>query len=289
LAVDQVHAAPTANATEVVEQGQLFLLSPSTRSVNISSRGRVSASDPMIAGFIISGTEPKTVLVRALGPTLSAFGVSGTLGNPRLQLFRDGQPVAENNDWRFNQNAAGISATGMAPTTASESALLLTLAPGAYSAVVRDETRGSGTALVDVFEFDQRPAHTAARVVNLSTRATVGSGDDVLIGGFVIEGREKRDILVRALGASLGQYGVTQPLADSTLEIVDQRGLVVVSNDDWNNDVAARAYFQTQTSLRPSNATDAAALVSLAPGTYTVIIRGKHGASGTALAEVNTL
>ncbi len=82
---------------------------------------------------------------------------------------------------------------------------------------------------------------------------------------------------------------MTQPLADSTLEIVDQRGLVVVSNDDWNNDVAARAYFQTQTSLRPSNATDAAALVSLAPGTYTVIIRGKHGASGTALAEVNTL
>lgn len=289
LAVDQVHAAPAANATEVVEQGQIFLLSPSTRSVNISSRGRVSASDPMIAGFIISGTEPKTVLVRALGPTLSAFGVSGTLGNPRLQLFRDGQPVAENNDWRFNQNAAGISATGMAPTTANEAALLLTLAPGAYSAVVRDETGGSGTALVDVFEFDQRPAHTEARVINLSTRATVGTGDDVLIGGFVIEGREKRDILVRALGASLGQYGVPQPLADSTLEIIDQRGQVIASNDDWNNDAAARAYFQTQTNLRPADATDAAALVSLAPGAYTVIIRGKHGAIGTALAEVNTL
>jgi len=127
LAVDQLHAAPSTNAEEVVEQGQLFLLSPSTRAVNISSRGRVLGNDPMIAGFVISGDEPKTVLIRALGTSFSAFGVSGVLANPRLQIFKDGAPVAENNDWRFNLNAAAISVTGLAPTSANESALLLSL------------------------------------------------------------------------------------------------------------------------------------------------------------------
>lgn len=287
LGVDQVHAAPTANATEVVEQGQLFLLSPSSRAVNISSRGRVQGNDPMIAGFVISGTEPKTVMIRALGPTLSAFGVDGVLANPRLQIFQGAQPVAENNDWRFNQNAPAIAATGMAPTQNAESAMLITLDPGAYTAMVRDEGGGSGIALVDVYEFDLRPAHTAARVVNLSTRATVLTGENVLIGGFVTEGREPKKLLIRALGASLANYGVTTALADATVELVDSQQTTILTNDDWNSNAAAAAYFTANPLLRPLNATDAAAVVTLAPGTYTAVIRGKNGATGTALVEVN--
>lgn len=284
----QAHTAARTATAEVVEEGQILLLAPSTRQTNISSRARVAANEPMIAGFVISGTESKTVLVRALGPTLGTLGVEGSLNNPRLQLFKDGQPVAENNDWRFNQNSTAITATGLAPTSNNEAAMLLTLAPGSYTAIVRDEQGASGVALVDVFEFDTKPGHTAARVVNLSTRASVGSSGEVLIGGFSVAGNESKRVLIRALGPTLGTFGVANTLGDTQISVF--RGSATVgSNDDWAADATTAGVLNSLTSLRPGNATESALVLTLEPGVYTVVVRGANNATGSALLDVTEI
>lgn len=286
--VDQIHAAPATNAAEFVEQGQIGLLSPSSRATNVSSRGRVTASDPMIAGFVIGGTEPKTVLVRALGPTLSAFGLTGVVANPAVQLMRDGQPVAENSNWRFNQNSAGITATGLAPTNAVEPALLLSLPPGTYTATVRDEANGAGVALVEVYEFDLQPGHTNGRVVNLSTRTSIGTGEGILISGFAIEGREPKKVLLRALGPTLTGFGVAGAIADPRLTLY--RGTQSLgSNDEWSQNAAAVTELNTRTHLRPGSTVEAAMVVTLDPGIYTVTVDGANAGTGTGLLDVTEL
>lgn len=288
LYVDQIHAAPAANAAEVVERGQLCILAPSTRHSTISTRGRVSPGSPLISGFTISGTEQKTVLVRALGASLSRFGVTGAIANSRLQLFRDSTPVAENNDWKFNPNAAAITSAGLAPFSDTDSAVLLSLAPGNYTVIVQDDTGGSGTALVDAYEFDLQPGHTQARVTNLSARGGVGTGESVLIGGFTVDGREDKRVLIRALGPTLTGFGVTGALGDTRLRLF-RGATLVATNDDWSQDAASVALFGTSSALRPGSNVESTLVQTLSPGTYTVIIDGANAATGTALFDVNEL
>lgn len=290
----QAHYAATAansptgaNPAELVEGGQLLILAPSTRHTNMSTRGRVSATDPMISGFVISGNEPKTVLVRALGSSLANFGVSGAISNPRIQLFRGDEPIAENNDWKFNQNSAAITATGLAPFAASDSALLLTLQPGSYSVIAKDEAAASGVALIDVFEFDLKPGQTQSRIVNVSARGGVGTGDGVLIGGFAIEGREEKKVLLRALGPTLTGFGVSGVLSDPKLRLY-RGSTLIASNDDWSQDAATAAVLNTST-LRPGSNVEPALVQTLAPGIYTVVIEGANASTGTALLDVTEL
>lgn len=288
LYVDQVHAAPSANAAEVVERGQLCVISPSTRHSTISTRGRVTPGNPLIAGFTISGTETKTVLVRALGTSLSRFGVTGGIANSRLQLFRGSVPVAENNDWKFNPNADAITAAGLAPFADSDSAVLLSLAPGNYTVIVQDDAGGSGTALVDAYEFDLTPGHTQARVANLSARGGVGTGEGALIVGFSVDGREDKRVLIRALGPTLTGFGVTGALGDTRLRLF-RGATLVASNDDWSQDAASAALFGTSSALRPGSSVESTLVQTLAPGTYTVVVDGANAATGTALIDVNEL
>lgn len=296
LLVSQVHATATtanlpagANATETVELGQLLLLSPSTRHTAISSRGRTLGSDPMIVGFVVGGTEPKTVLVRSLGPSLTAFGVSGALANPSVRLYRaDGQAIAENNDWKVNANVAAVTATGMAPLNANEAAILITLDPGAYTAIVRDESGVGGNALLDVYEYELQPGQTSARLVSLSARANVGPADGVLIAGFLVEGRESRKVLIRSAGPSLSSAGVTGALQDTRLSVYKSSTLLA-TNDDWSQNAAAVAQFTLTPGLQPTSSVESALVLTLDPGTYTVILEGVNNGTGTALVSVTEL
>lgn len=201
--------------------------------LNISTRLRVQTGENvLIAGFIVTGANPKRVIVRGLGPSLSAGGVADALTDPTLELH-DGQGalLVVNDDWKDTQ-AAEIQSTGIPPTDARESAIVRTLpANAAYTAVVRGKGDSQGTAVVEAYDLDQAASSTLA---NISTRGLVVGGNDILIGGF-IAGNGTTRVIVRALGPSLAQSGVSQPLADPTLELHDGNGGVVATNDSWRS------------------------------------------------------
>jgi len=214
---------------------------------NISTRGLVQTGDNVqIGGFIIGGTEPKTVLVRARGPVLTDFGVPGVLDDPVLQLFSGQTVIADNDNWETTstlcQNSvlncgdgAAITATGLDPCVgnltgcAREAALLVTLDPGPYTAIVSGVGGGTGVGLVEVFEVGTT---TNSRLTNISTRGPVGTGDDVMIGGFIIGGTEPKTVLIRARGPVLTDFGVPGELADPFLQLFSGQ-TVIAQNDDW--------------------------------------------------------
>jgi len=259
--------------------------SSSARLVNISTRGRVETGvGVMIGGFVIGGSVPKKVLVTARGPSLAGFGVTGVLSDPMLTLFSGQTVVAANDDWQENTNRAeilalGVFPNGLAPSSDVESALLVTLSPGAYTAVVEGLGGVTGVGIVEVFELDQ----PAAEVVNISTRGSVQTGNNVMIGGFVISGTTPRTVLITARGPSLAAFGVTGALADPTLELYSGQALVA-SNDNWAVSSNASAIFAT--GLAPTNQVESAMLVTLNPGAYTAIVRGASGGTGVAIVEV---
>ena len=253
---------------------------PSSRLINLSTRGQVQTGDNvMIGGFIIGGATPKKVLVRAVGPNLANYGVSGVLLDPSLQLFSGQTPIASNDDWGNASNVAEIQASTFAPVNGKESAILSTLNPGAYTAIVSGVASGTGVGIVEVYELD----HPEIPLVNISTRGKVLTGDNVMIGGFIIQGDSAKTVLIRAVGPNLANYGVTGVLANPKLQLYSGQ-TVIASNDDWGT--ATNAADITATGLAPVSPLESAILITLQPGAYTAIVSGADGGSGVGIVEV---
>ena len=227
----------------------------------------------LIGGFIVGGSAPKRVLLRALGPSL---GLPGGLADPTLELHSTNALLASNNNWQTDQKAE-IVATGIPPANAKESAIVATLDPGAYTAIVNGAGGGTGLALVEVYDLDQT---SDSELANISTRGLVGTGDNVLIGGFIILGEDSAKAVIRALGPSLPLSGA---LANPTLELYNGNGMMIASNDDWRTD---QLFAISATGLQPTNDAEAAIVSTLPPGSYTAIVRGADNTTGLALVEV---
>jgi sugar lactone lactonase YvrE len=271
---------------------------PHSRLSNISTRSLVNndSDQAQIAGFVISGTEPKTVLIRASGPALAAFELPNTVSDPMIKLFRSGDtlPMASNDDWSrvssegdaIEAAAGSVGAFGWTRGS-KDAALLIQLQPGVYTAMVTNANSGKGVALVEVYETEAG----GSALSNLSTRSPVGTGSQMQIAGFVISGLQPKKVLIRAVGPTLAGFGLVGTLVNPTIDVVNQAdGMVVASNDDWgspdwspisnaNNALGAFAFQAT-------NSRDAALLTSLPPGAYTVTVKDKDGGTGIALIEI---
>jgi phospholipase/lecithinase/hemolysin len=258
-------------------------IAPLGKAANISTRGMVgTGQNVLIAGFIISGNQPKKVIVRALGPTLSTLGVSGVLADPSITIFNSSKVVVASNDnWRNTQETE-IAASGFAPPNDLESAIIATLAPGSYTAVVSGKNSGTGVALVELYQLDA----STSIFRNLSTRGFVGTGDNVLIGGLIIGNGEPPVIVLRAIGPTLSSFGIAQPLQDPTLELRDANGALIAFDNDWNDNTPTGI---KATLLNPTDNRESAIIASLAAGNYTAIVRGKNGTTGVALVEAYRL
>jgi hypothetical protein len=246
--------------------------------LNISTRLNVLTGDQvLIGGFIITGTTPKKVIVRAIGPSLAAFGVMGSLADPILELHMPDSSVVTNDNWRSTQEQEIID-SNLAPTDDLESAIIATLPPGGYTAIVSGNNGGTGVGLVEAYDLDS----AAGSLANISTRGFVDTGDNVMIGGFIV-GSADATVLVRAIGPSLTAFGVPGALQDPTLELHDSDGNTLTSNDDWKATQQAEI---EATGLAPSDDRESAILATLPPGGYTAIVRGALDTTGVGLVEV---
>ena len=269
--------------------GGLAFEPPTAQLTNISTRASVqTGSGVTIAGFIVTGTDSKSVVVRGLGPTLSQppFNVTGVLADPFLSLFDgSGNVIWNNNNWKDTQQA-GIQATGLAPPNDLESAILQILPPGNYTAVLSGKNGTTGVGLVEVYDISPG---VFAELTNVSTRGFVGTGDNVMIAGIITSGGNgSTQIVVRGLGPTLASppFSIAGALADPVVTLVDQNGMVVKTNDNWKNtqQVAIEA-----TGLAPPNDLESAMVVTVATGQYTAILSGKNGGTGIGLVEVYKL
>jgi len=269
---------PTPTATPTTTPGQ------SSHLVNISTRMNVgTGSNVLIGGFIIKGTQSKTLILRAVGPSLAALGVPNVLQDPVLAVYDStGGVVASNDDWHDGSKAAQIQESGLAPTDSRESAVLVTLAPGNYTAVVSGYGNGTGNGLVEAYEMDA----TATRLVNISTRGRVGTVNEPMIGGLIVQGVSGKKVIIRALGPSLGvgPSAIDGALSDPILELRDGSGNLLAVNDDWEG--SSQVADILGSTIPPVNPLEAAIVAALTPGNYTAIVRGTDGASGIALVEV---
>jgi hypothetical protein len=268
--------APTATPTPV----------PPSQPLNLSTRMRVQTGENVgIGGFIITGSAPKHVLVRAIGPSLTQSGVPDAMADPVVELHGPGAFVTLANDnWRDDSvQEAAIIATGIPPTNDLESAIDTTLNPGAYSAIIKGKNNSSGVALVEVYDLSEA---VPAKMANMSTRAFVSTGDNVVIVGFQLGGHSGNDqVVLRGIGPSLSALGVANALADPTLELRDDNGALLASDDNWQ-DSPAQAAQLTAMGLAPTNALESAIATTLQPGSYTAIVSGVNSSSGVGLVEV---
>jgi hypothetical protein len=252
--------------------------------LNISTRVAIGDGHSVgIGGFIVSGGAPKKVIIRAIGPSLRASGVGDALANPVLEVHGGAANdlIVTNDDWQDDPAKADLISSELAPTNEYESGTVVTLSPGQYTAIVRSKNGEAGTALIEIYDGDLA---ADSQLANISTLGFVATGDQVLIGGFVV-GTGSATVILRAVGPSLAGVGVDNPIADPILELHDSNGSVT-TNDDWQDDAgAARIPF----SLRPVDSRESALFVTLAPGQYTAIVRGKSGAGGMAVVEAFNL
>ena len=291
----------------VTPPGTVIATGGDARLANLSVRARVTAATPLIAGFAISGTTPRTVLLRGVGPSLGVFGVSGPLPAPRLRLFdAGGKLLLENNGWAATpasvaEVGAAMAHTGAFPLAANsgaDAAAVVTLAPGAYSVQVLDPTGTGGVALAEIYDADTA---TTSRLTNISTRSSVTAADGAFISGFVIAGTASKNLLVRGLGPALTQFNVTGTLADPVVSLFDAQGRLITANDNWSNatsdgflsaNTAALTALSAQVSAFPLNvgSADAALSITVGPGAYTVQVNGAAaGATGAAMIEIYEL
>lgn len=303
-----VTTAANVSVSGSVSQGAITLTSGSTtyagsfdsrneRLLNVSTRSLTGAGgDALIAGFVLTGSEPKPVLIRGIGPTLSAFGVGGALPAVRLEVFRGQASIASGTDWGSATNnptevaavAARVGAFAL-QANSRDAAMVLNLAPGAYSAVVTGQSGAAGVALVEVYDATAGSIPPAQRVVNIATRSTAGAGDNSLIAGFYVSGAAPKRVLIRGIGPALTQFGVSGALARPQLTVA--AGATVLAQNAGltsSADTAAilAAASQVGAFALPANAADAAILINLAPGAYTAQVSGLGGTTGVALVEV---
>jgi hypothetical protein len=253
--------------------------------LNISTRARAATGDDvLIAGFIVGndgGT--KKLIVRAIGPSLTRLGVANALADPNLSLFdSSGKQIASNDDWRNSGQAQAVIDTGLAPSEDKESALIATLVPGAYTAVVTGVQSTQNIALVEVYDLD---AANSVQLLNISTRGVVDTGDGVMIAGSIVGGTSPGTLVVRGLGPSLAERPapIQDALPDPTLRLVDSQGTTVFSNDNWQDSQAADLI---AAGLAPGDPLESGLVVTLPPGSYTSIFSDTHGATGVGLLEI---
>lgn len=261
-------------------------LTTAGQNLNVSTRGDVMGGDNvLVGGFIVTGSDSKDLVFRALGPSLTDGGVAGALSDPVLSLYDStGALVATNDDFASDPGMGEITAQGLAPSNAAEAATVQRLAPGAYTVVVSGKAGATGVALVEVYDLSQNSNSTLS---NISTRGFVGTGDDVLISGFIIGSRNDETAVVRALGPSLADASVSGVLSNPLLKIYDNNGTLLATNDDWMSDPGASTI--EAVGLAPTNTSEAATLLNLTPGSYTAVVSGVAGGSGVGLVEVYNL
>jgi hypothetical protein len=241
-----------------------------------------------IGGFIITGTAPKHLLLRAIGPSLTQFGVPDALADPVLELHGPGAFVTIiNNNWRDDPvQEAAIIASGIPPTDNLESAIDAALAPGIYSAIIRGNGNTEGVALIEVYDLNQP---FDSKLANISTRAFVSTGDNIVIGGFFLGGNNGDDrIVLRGIGPSLTAAGVPDALADPTLELRDGDGALLASNNDWEDDPVQAAEL-IAAGLAPTSQLESGIAATLPPGPYTALLAGLNNGIGIGLVEVYDL
>ena len=282
--------------TPVSMAGLLNTTLPTDRVINLSSRGTTGNGRTLISGFVISGTAPKRVLLRAAGPALARFGLPSAVANPKLEVFNSaGRVILDNDDWVGIESAAAIAQVGAFSLVegSQDAAILTTLDPGAYT--IHVTSKGSdGVALAEIYDASFNPNSDFQRLINISTRGEVASGDGILIGGFVVTGNAPTRVLVRGVGPSLASFGLSGVLADPRLRVYRGSELIA-ENDDWSStgaEAAAGAQAASEAGAfgLKTGSKDAALILTLAPGVYTAQISAADGISGgTALVEVYQL
>ena len=266
---------PTPTATPTATPVKMGLENIATR-INVGTGENV-----LIGGFIITGNAPKKVLLRGIGPSLAKVGLSNVLADPVLELNNADGTIVSNDNWKDTQESE-IEATTIPPSDELESAIVATLVPGPYTVILSGKMGGTGVGLVEIYDLD---AGTDSTLANIATRGFVGTGDNVLIGGIIIGGSASQ-CLVRAIGPELTAGGVKGALQDTTLELHDKDGALIVSNDDWKETQQAAI---AATGIPPADDRESSILITLSPGSYTAVVQGKNGTTGVGLVEVYNL
>jgi hypothetical protein len=279
----QLFSANPPNGTSIIP---LFPLLAASGATNIATRLAVGTGENvLIGGFIIGGSGPKKVVIRAVGPSLTQFGVPNALQDSTLEL-RDGAGslLGSNDNWRDAQGQANqIIDAHLQLRDDHEAAILAYLNPGQYTAVVRGKNNSTGNALVEVYDLGTVVVTETSnsRLANIATRGTVGSGDDVMIGGVIIVSPNTR-VVVRAIGPSLTPFGISGALQDPTLTLRNANGVILRDNDDWGQGQPAEIQ---QAGLAPTDPRESALIETLQVGNYTATVSGKGGATGVAVVE----
>jgi hypothetical protein len=271
--------------------GPAYLASQLT---NISTRLRVGTGDNvLIGGFIITGTQNKKVLIRGIGPSLHAYGLSDLLTDPVIELHDSaGNVIGFNDNWHDSVAELDILDSMLPPTDDKEAAILTELTPGAYTAILRGANGASGVGLVEVYDLDRV---ADSKLANISTRGFVQTGDNVMIGGSILVGSAPRKVLIRAIGPELTQHGLPNVLANPTLELHNAAGALIASNDDWQTTIIGGIITSNQVSdiqnsgHAPTAASESAIIANLPVGNYTAIVRGVNNSTGVALVEMYDL
>jgi len=299
---------PMATVTPTATPAPTATPTPMARLGNISTRAFVQTGDNvMIGGFIVQGTEPKRVIIRAIGPELSQYGVPNPLQDPTLELHDGtGALIATNDNWQTtiiggiitHDQVQEIQDSGHAPGDGRESAIIADLPAGNYTAIVRGVNSTIGVALVEVYDLGPQTnliPNTNSILGNISTRSFVQTGDNVMIGGFIVQGTQPKRVIIRAIGPELGQYGVPDPLQDPTLELHDGTGALIGRNDNWQTTIIGGVITHDQvqeiqdSGYAPGDGRESAIIADLPAGNYTAIVRGVNSTTGVALVEVYDL
>ena len=247
-----------------------------------------TGNNVLIAGFIITGTLPKEVAIRGIGPSLVNFGISDALTDPTLELrATDGSLLLQNDDWEDNPaRAAQLLALGLAPTNPKESGIPVTLHPGPYTAVLAGKNQGTGVGLVEVYDTNSA---SSSQLGNISTRGFVQTAEKVMIGGFILGGSSQTTMVaLRGIGPSLAQFGLSPVLVDPTLELHDSNGATLIANDDWQDDPVSAAQLSAAGFALPDQK-ESGIFTPLPPGQFTAILAGKNGGIGIGLVELYNL
>jgi hypothetical protein len=291
---DVVVSNPFSTAQSVPTLLTVTLVAVPSRLTNVSARGVVGAMDAaLIIGFVVEGTGTETTLLRAVGPTLSSFGVTGFLADPQLTVFDSSQGVVASNDaWGGSAALSGVFAQSGAfalPVGSADSALVASLQPGSYTAQATGASGGSGVVLLEAYDADTTASPTAG-FVDVSDRGFSGTGPSVLTVGFVITGSSSMTVLIRAIGPSLADFSVAGAMEDPQLTVFDANQNAVGYNDVWGGTAALQAAFNAASAfpLTPTSK-DSAIVVTLSPGAYTAQAGGAGGSTGIALLEVYKL